>query len=138
MQFVPPFLSPTKFLLFLRGQLHVPGRGRYISAHKIEIDFNRLRGVLASFAVTLMDKDFIDKFIEHGVCHGLKTLVFVNQSDKLFRRFLPLVVAADDCFFRDAVLSGAERSNGDFAVLGTSVLRGALAVVGAMVEEPQP
>ena len=55
------YLKEHQFLLFLRGQLHVPERGRYVSAHKIEVDFNRLRGVLASFAVTLMDKDFIKR-----------------------------------------------------------------------------
>ena len=98
MQLVPPFLPPAKRLLFLRGQFCFPERGGYVSAHKIEVDFNRLCGVLASFAVALMDKDFIDKFIEHSVRHGVEALVFVNQSDKLFRRFLALVVAADGLF----------------------------------------
>ena len=94
------FLFLPKGLLFLQGQLHVPERRRDVLAHKIEVDLYRLGGFDTALAVTLMDKDFLDKLIEHGVCHILKTLVFVNQRDKLFRRFLALIVAADSFFQR--------------------------------------
>ena len=65
---MPPvfqFLFLPKGLLFLRGQLHVPERRRDVLAHKIEIDLHRLGGFDTALAVTLMDKDFLDKLIEH-------------------------------------------------------------------------
>mgnify|MGYP007066003757 CR=1 FL=1 len=47
-----------QFFLFLRGQGNRLQGGRDIPAHKIEIDFNLLRGVLAAFSGAFVDKDF--------------------------------------------------------------------------------
>lgn len=47
-----------------------------ISAHKIEVDFNLLRGVLTAFPGALMDKDFLNKLIQHGVRQRVEVSVF--------------------------------------------------------------
>ena len=52
------FLLLPQFFLFLRGQGNRLQGGRDIPAHKVEVDFNLLRSVLAAFAGALMDKDF--------------------------------------------------------------------------------
>ena len=65
------FFFLPKGLLFLRGQFHIPECRRDVLAHKIEVDLHRLGGFDTALAVTLMDKDFLDKLIEHGVRHIL-------------------------------------------------------------------
>lgn len=48
------------------------------SALKIEVDFNFLRGVLAAFSGAFVDKDFLYKLVEHGVCQSVKILILIN------------------------------------------------------------
>ena len=96
--FVFQFLVLPNCLLFLPGQLHFPERRRDVLAHKIEVDLHRLGGFDTALTVTFMDKDFLDKLIEHGIRHVLEALVFVNQGNKLLCRFLSLVVIADGLF----------------------------------------
>ena len=81
---LPGFLFLQSFL-FLRGQCYLAKVGRHIAPYKVEVDFNLLCGILTSFAVTLMDKDFLDKLIEHGSGQGLKALVFINQGNEPLR-----------------------------------------------------
>ena len=42
-----------------------------------------LRGVLAAFAGAFMDKDFLYKLVEHGICQRVKIFVLVNQGNKM-------------------------------------------------------
>ena len=77
------FLLLPQFFLFLRGQgSRLQGR-RDIPAHKVEVDFNLLRSVLAAFAGALMDTDFLYKLVEHGVCQRVEILILVNQGNIL-------------------------------------------------------
>ncbi len=55
------------------------------SVLKIEVDFNFLRGVLTAFSGALVDKDFLYKLVEHGVCQRVKILVLINQGYKFLR-----------------------------------------------------
>ena len=49
-----------------------------------------------------MDKNFLYKLVEHGVCQRVKILVLINQGNKLLRRFPALLVASNGLFqFRD-------------------------------------
>ena len=43
---------------------------------------NFLRGVLAAFSGAFVDKDFLYKLVEHGVCQRVKILVLINQGYK--------------------------------------------------------
>ena len=73
-----------------------------IPAHKVEVDFNLLCGVLAAFAGAFMDKDFLYKLVEHGVCQRVEILILINQGNKLLRRFPALLIAGNSLFqFRD-------------------------------------
>ena len=101
------FLLLPQFFLFLRGQGNRLQGGRNIPAHKVEVDFNLLRGVLAAFAGAFMDKDFLYKLVEHGVCQRVEVLVLVNQGNKLLRRFPALLIAGNGLFqFRDFCIKG--------------------------------
>ena len=54
-----------------------------------------------------MDKDFLYKLVEHGVCQRVKILVLVNQGNKLLRRFSALLIAGNGLFqFRDFRIEG--------------------------------
>ena len=58
--------------------------------------------VLAAFAGAFMDKDFLYKLVEHGVCQRVEILILVNQGNKLLRRFPALLIAGNGLFqFRD-------------------------------------
>ena len=92
------FLLLPQFFLFLRGQGNRLQGGRDIPAHKIEIDFNLLCGVLAAFAGALMDKDFLYKLVEHGICQRVEIFVLINQGNKLLRRFPALLIASNGLF----------------------------------------
>jgi hypothetical protein len=59
--------------------------GRYVPSDKIEVNLNFLRGFNAAFSVTLMDKDFLHKLIQHGGSQVVKILVLVNKGDKFLR-----------------------------------------------------
>ena len=49
-----------------------------------------------------MDKDFLYKLVEHGICQRVKILILVNQGNKLLRRFPALLIAGNGLFqFRD-------------------------------------
>ena len=87
------FLLLPQFFLFLRSQGNRLQGGRDIPAHKVEVDFNLLRGVLAAFPGALMDKNFLYKLVEHGVCQRVEILILVNQGYKLLRRFPALLIA---------------------------------------------
>ena len=101
------FLLLPQFFLFLRGQGNRLQGGRDIPAHKVEVDFNLLRGVLAAFAGAFMDKDFLHKLVEHGICQRVKILALVNQGNKLLRRFPALLITLDRVFqFRDFRIKG--------------------------------
>ena len=65
------FLLLPQFFPLLRGQGNRLQGGRDIPAHKIEVDFNLLRGVLAAFAGAFMDKDFL---------YNSLSMVFVSVS----------------------------------------------------------
>lgn len=60
------------------GQIYFPEVGRHILPDKVKINLNLLRGFNAALAVTLMDKDFLHKFIQHGRRQVVKILVLVN------------------------------------------------------------
>ena len=85
MKFVLAFFLFPQFFLFLRSEGNRLQGGRDIPAHEIEIDFNLLRRVLAAFALTFMDKDFLQKLVEHGVCQRVEILVFSNQGNEFLR-----------------------------------------------------
>ena len=87
------FLLLPQFFLFLRGQGNRLQGGWDIPAHKIEVDFNLLSGVLAAFAGAFMDKNFLYKLVEHGICQRVEILILVNQGNKLLRRFPALLIA---------------------------------------------
>ena len=54
-----------------------------------------------------MDKDFLYKLVEHGVCQRVEVLVLINQGNKLFRRFPALLIAGNGLFqFRDFRIEG--------------------------------
>src|SRR5699024_3068653 len=54
------------------------------------------------FAGALMDKDFLYKLVEHGICQRVEILILVNQGNKLLRRFPALFIAGNGLFqFRD-------------------------------------
>ena len=82
MQLFPAFLLLPKDLQFLLGRLRRFQGGRDVLSDEIEVDFYLLPGVLTAFLVTLMDKNFLDKFIEHGRGHGVKILVLVNHGNE--------------------------------------------------------
>ena len=44
-----------------------------------------MRGVLAAFSSAFVDKDFLYKLVEHGVCQSVKILVLINQGYKFLR-----------------------------------------------------
>ena len=91
----------------LRGQGNRLQGGRDIPAHKIEVDFNLLRGVLAAFAGAFMNKDFLCKLVEHGICQRVEILVLVNQGNKFLRRLPALLIAGNGLFqFRDFRIEG--------------------------------
>ena len=49
-----------------------------------------------------MDKDFLYKLVEHGICQRVEILILVNQGYKLLRRFPALLIAGNGLFqFRD-------------------------------------
>ena len=91
----------------LRGQGNRLQGGRDIPTQKIEVDFNLLRGVLAAFAGAFMNKDFLCKLVEHGICQCVEILILVNQGYKLLRRFPALLIAGNGLFqFRDFRIEG--------------------------------
>ena len=101
------FLLLPQFFLFLRGQGNRLQGRRDIPAHKIEVDFNLLCGVLAAFPGALMDKDFLYKLVKHGVCQRVEVLVLINQGNKLLRRFPALLIAGNGLFqFSDFRIEG--------------------------------
>ena len=54
-----------------------------------------------------MDKDFLYKLVEHGVCQRVEVLVLVNQGNKLLRRFPALLIAGNGLFqFHDFRIEG--------------------------------
>lgn len=68
------------------------------SVLKIEVDFNFLRGVLAAFSGAFVDKDFLYKLVEHGVCQRVKILILINQGYKFLCGFLALLIAGNSLF----------------------------------------
>ena len=68
------------------GQAYFSKVRRHIFTHKIEINLHLLCGVLTAFVLSLVDKDFLHKFIEHSGGQGIEIFVFVKQGDKLFCR----------------------------------------------------
>ena len=101
------FLFLPQFFLFLRGQGNRLQGGRDIPAHKVKVDFNLLRSVLDTFAGAFMDKDFLYKLVEHGVCQRVEVFILVNQGNKLLRRFPALLVAGNGLFqFGDFRIEG--------------------------------
>ena len=85
MQLVLTFLFLPQGFQFLRREVHFPEMGRYVPSDKIEVNLNFLRGFNAAFSVTLMDKDFLHKLIQHGGSQVVKILVLVNKGDKFLR-----------------------------------------------------
>ena len=85
MEPVLAFLTLSEFFQFFRGQLHFAKRRGNEHAHKIEVHLNFLCSLGAALAVTLMDKDFVDKLVEHSNGQIVKTLVLVNKRDKILR-----------------------------------------------------
>ena len=57
-----------------------------------------MRSLSTAFSGTLMDKDFIDKLVEHGICQLVEVLILVNQSDKAVCGFLMLLIISDSLF----------------------------------------
>ena len=67
----------------------------HVLANKIEVNLHRLGGFDTALAVTLMDKDFLDKFIEHG-CGELERLVCKIYEDNALGRLPDARYAALD------------------------------------------
>ena len=44
------------------------------------------QGLYTALAVTLMHKDFLDKLVEHGNGQLVEVLIFVNQSEDVYKR----------------------------------------------------
>ena len=54
-----------------------------------------------------MDKDFLYKLVEHGICQRVEILILVNQGYKLLRRFPALLIAGNGLFqFHDFRIEG--------------------------------
>ena len=92
---VPP---SSAVLLLLRGQGNRLQGGRDIPAHKVEVDFNLLRGVLAAFPARSWTRIFSTKLVEHGICQRVKILILVNQGNKFLRRFPALLISGNGFF----------------------------------------
>ena len=45
-----------------------------------------------------MDKDFLYKLVEHGVCQSVKILILINQGYKFLCGFLALLIAGNSLF----------------------------------------
>ena len=107
MKSVFAFLLLPQFFLFLRREGNRLHGGRDVPAHKVEINLNLLRGILTAFPGALVDKDFLDKLVEHGVRQGVEVLILINQGNEPLRRFPALLIAGDGLFqFRDFIIQG--------------------------------
>ncbi len=98
MKSVFAFLLLPQFFLFLRREGNRLHGGRDVPAHKVEINLNLLRGILTAFPGALVDKDFLDKLVEHGVRQGVEVLILINQGNEPLRRFPALLIAGDGLF----------------------------------------
>lgn len=84
-QLVLAFLFLPQGFQFLRREVYFPEVRRYVFPDKIEINLNLLCGFSAAFPVTLMNKDFLHKLIQHGGSQVVKILILVNKGDKFLR-----------------------------------------------------
>jgi len=64
------------------------------------IQLNLFRRFLTALAVTLMHKDFFDKFVNHRRCQRVKVFVLLDKGDKLVGRFAALFKTGKGCFRR--------------------------------------
>ena len=92
MQSVLAFLTLAKFFLFFGSKLHFHEMRWNELTNKIEVNLNFLRSLNAAFAVSLMDKDFVDKLIQHGNGQIVEVFILLNQSNEPLHRLLVLVV----------------------------------------------
>ncbi len=70
---------------FLRREVYFPEVERCVPSDKIEVNPNLLCGFNAAFPVTLMDKNFLRKFIQHSGGKIVIIPVFINKGDKFLR-----------------------------------------------------
>ena len=98
MKSVFAFLTLAKFFLLFGCQLNLHEVRRNKLANEIEVNLNLLCGLDATFAVTLMDKDFVDKLIQHGNGQIIEVLVFLYQRNETLRRLLVLLMVCKEIF----------------------------------------